>query len=71
MEAWAALKAGEPNPLVEALAHDADVLAHATPEEATGWLDASVYVGAAPTRCRRLVASVRAQLAATALPEVP
>ncbi|MCB9665151.1 MAG: adenylosuccinate lyase [Alphaproteobacteria bacterium] len=64
MVAWAALRTGADNPLVEALVVDPRVLAHATTDEARSWLDASGYVGAAPARARRLVATVRARLAA-------
>lgn len=64
MEAWAALKAGQDNPLVDALCADERVLAYCTSDEARGWLDASAYVGDAPERARALAESVRAQLVA-------
>lgn len=62
MEAWAALKAGEPNPLREALSHDPHVVAYATPDEVRGWMDASGYVGDAPERARALARAVRSAL---------
>lgn len=66
MVAWAALKEGRDNPLVDALAADPRVLAHATEGEIRGWLDASTYVGEAPARARALATTVRAQLDAHA-----
>jgi adenylosuccinate lyase len=62
MEAWAALREGRDNPLVEALTGDARVLAFASAEEITGWLDASGYVGDAPQRARALAAALRTHL---------
>ncbi len=59
MVAWAALKAGEPNPLAENLSNDARVNAYATPAEVIGWLDASGYVGDAPLRTRAMARSLR------------
>lgn len=59
MAAWAALRGGAPNPLVELLVADPAVTALATPEEARGWLDASAYVGDAPARARALAAELR------------
>jgi adenylosuccinate lyase len=68
MVAWAALREGRENPLVDALASDPRVLAWATPAEARGWLDASEYVGTAPVRAREL--ATRARDALSAHPEL-
>lgn len=61
MKAWAALKQGQDNPLVELLVVHPDVLAWCTAEEARGWLDAHGYVGDAPARARALAADLRRQ----------
>jgi adenylosuccinate lyase len=64
MTAWAALRTGAPNPLIDELSNDPRVNVFATPHEVRGWLDASDYVGDAPVRSRRLAAHIRVQLAA-------
>ena len=64
MEAWAAIRKGDDNPLIEALANDPRVLEFVTADVARGWMDASEYVGDAPQRARALTAQIRAQLEA-------
>ncbi len=63
MEAWAALRAGEANPMVARLAADPELLRFASAEEIVGWMDASAYVGDAPERARNVAAAARAALA--------
>jgi len=62
MAAWAAVKAGQPNPLLESLGADDQVLAHLPPERVRTLLDAGDYVGDAPERARRLASDVRTRL---------
>ena len=50
MTAWAAIRRGEPNPLVESLAADPRVTRFAPRAELLAWLDAGDYVGDAPER---------------------
>lgn len=64
MSAWAALKAGLANPLVDELCADARVLVWASAEELRSWLDAGGYVGDAPARSRAMAAELRALRAA-------
>jgi len=59
LEAWAATRAGEANPLAASLAADPAIVALMGEAEALTYLDASAYVGDAPERCRRLVDAVR------------
>ena len=59
MEAWAALRAGQPNPLGDLLRADERVLAWATADEVRGWLDPTGYVGDAPERARALALRAR------------
>jgi adenylosuccinate lyase len=54
LEAWAALKDGQPSPLARLLCEDERVLQWASAEEIEGWLDPSGYVGDAPERARAL-----------------
>ncbi len=54
MAAWQAVWAGEPNPLADRLADDADVQRYISAERVRGLLDASNHVGDAPQRARRL-----------------
>jgi len=54
--AWAALEAGEDNPLVERLVGDHHVRRLMPPDAIRGCLDARAYVGDAPIRARRMAA---------------
>jgi adenylosuccinate lyase len=63
LAAWAALRAGQANPLADRLAEDARVTAFATPDEVRGWLDAADYVGNAKERALSLAQMLRAELA--------
>jgi adenylosuccinate lyase len=58
MDAWAAIRAGEPNPLVEAFANDPRANEYATADELRVWLQAADYVGDAPQRARALASSL-------------
>lgn len=60
LHAWAALRAGQPNPLRERLSTDPALTALAPPDAIVGWLDASEYVGDAPERARVIAAWLRA-----------
>ena len=62
MAAWTAVKAGEPNPLLESLGSDEQVLAYLLPERIWALLDAGDYVGDAPERARRMASDVRTRL---------
>jgi adenylosuccinate lyase len=62
IEAWAAVQAGNGNPLIEALRDDERLTAYASREQLTGWLDAAGYVGDAPERARALAAIIRTYL---------
>ena len=54
MTAWVEVRAGRPNPLVEALCADPRMTQYATRDSLLAWLDASDYVGDAPQRARWL-----------------
>jgi len=60
MQAWAEVKAGRANPLMEALCADERVTRYLDPQTARELLDARDYVGDAPERARRLAARIRA-----------
>jgi adenylosuccinate lyase len=62
MVAWAAIREGRANPLLDDLAAAPEVAALASTEEVRGWMDASDYVGDAPWRTRLLVSEIRSQL---------
>jgi adenylosuccinate lyase len=59
MAAWAEVRAGRPNPLVDALCGDSRTTQYATRDEIHRWLDASGYVGDAPERARNFAAMLR------------
>lgn len=58
MAAWAAVGAGQPNPLIELLVADAEIARWVAPAQARALLDASAYVGDAPIRARALASTV-------------
>lgn len=58
LSAWAAISAGQPNPLVESLANDPNLTVYLPPEQIRALLDASAYVGDAPTRARRFATHI-------------
>lgn len=71
LAAWAARSRGEANPLIESLSRDPEVTRFATTEEIRGWLDASGYVGDAPTRAREMAAELRTLAATHAMHATP
>ena len=60
LEAWAAVQAGQPNPLADRLAADPDLLQYLSEAEIRLLMDASQYVGDAPQRARSFTAHLRA-----------
>ncbi len=62
MTAWAAVRAGEPNPLVENLTADARLLAFLAPAQIRELMEYSHHVGDAPHRARALAAAIRSAL---------
>jgi len=62
MAAWAAVQAGQANPLREHVAGDAEFLQYLQEHEIVALMDASGHVGDAPARTRRLAAQIRMRL---------
>lgn len=62
LAAWAAVQAGESNPLAATLAAELEFTRLLSPHRIRGLLDASDYVGEAPTRARELAARARVTL---------
>jgi adenylosuccinate lyase len=62
MAAWAEVRTGRPNPLIERLCDDPRTMQSATRDEVRAWLDATGYVGDAPERARAFAATVQAEL---------
>jgi len=60
MHAWAEVKSGCANPLIEALCADERIARHLDPERARALLDARDYVGDAPKRARLIAAKIKA-----------
>jgi adenylosuccinate lyase len=59
MEAWHAVWAGQPNPLIERLALDRDIRYYLPQERVRTLLDSSRHIGDAPQRAREIAASIR------------
>lgn len=62
LAAWEAIKNGEANPLTESLPADERITRHIAPDKVRELLDASAYVGDAPTRARRLAEAIRREI---------
>jgi adenylosuccinate lyase len=59
MNAWEAIRAGQPNPLAESLAGETRLLAYLREDDLRLLMDASRHLGNAAARARRLAAQVR------------
>jgi adenylosuccinate lyase len=59
MQAWAAVQAGQANPLAEALAQDGELLRYLSVTQIAELMDAGQHVGDAPQRARGLAATIR------------
>jgi adenylosuccinate lyase len=62
MTAWAEVRAGRANPLIESLCNDLRNTQYAPREQVFAWLDASDYVGDAPQRARDFAGMLRLHL---------
>lgn len=69
LAAWAALQAGEANPLAASLAADARITQHLPPDAIAALLDATGHVGDAPERARKVAAAIRTRLADSTIKE--
>jgi adenylosuccinate lyase len=58
LAAWAVIQQGEPNPLIDRLATDPDMLTYLPTEQVRAMLDAKEYVGDAPLRARRFAQKI-------------
>lgn len=66
LQAWAAVQAGQANPLADLLAQDAGLLAWMPAERIRALLDASNYVGEAPQRARAVAQMARERVGGSA-----
>ena len=62
LRAWAAVREGRANPIVELLCADPRIASYVPSDEARALLDASHYVGDAPARARDFAAMLRREL---------
>ena len=62
MQAWAAIQAGQANPLADLLAADGLIAQYLTPAEVTALMDARGHIGNAPAKARALAALIRAEV---------
>ena len=59
MNAWNAIQKGQPNPLVEDIARDPEILRYLPNDEPRLLMDASRHLGDAPQRARKLAEVIR------------
>jgi adenylosuccinate lyase len=62
MVAWQSVREGQPNPLVDLLAHDPLISESLSPEKVKELMDVDQYIGAAPQRARGLAAAIKARI---------
>jgi adenylosuccinate lyase len=62
MAAWSALQTGQPNPLIESLMNDAEILCYLSEGEIRELMDARSHLGDAPERAYSLAVQILAQL---------
>jgi adenylosuccinate lyase len=62
LEAYDALRRGDPNPLADSLSGDTTILRYLQPARVRALLDASTYTGLAPDRARRIATRIRERL---------
>ncbi len=62
MQAWEAIRRGAPNPLVENLARDPEILKFLTPQQVREWMDYTHHVGNAPQKAREMARAVEAAI---------
>ncbi len=62
MAAWEAIRSGEPNPLIDAIASDTEIQAYLSADTVRALMDASDYVGDAPQRARQMAQTIRETL---------
>ena len=62
LQAWAAIKAGEPNPLLDLVANEPHISAFLSTDEVRDLMRAEAHVGTAPERARQLAADIRQAL---------
>ena len=63
LAAWQSIAAGQPNPLIDSVCADATISALLPFDTVRELLDASQYIGDAPTRARAIVAEINTTLA--------
>lgn len=59
LQAWAALREGQPNPLVALLAADERITAHVSAAQVVALMDANAHTGTAALRARQLAQQIR------------
>jgi len=63
LTAWTAVQSGNPNPLAELISHDPEITRYLPADELCNLMDATHYLGDAPTRARQLAETIRNRLA--------
>jgi len=59
LTAWAAIQEGKPNPLIELMEGDQEIVKHVPSEQIRALMDASAYIGSAPERAKALAIALR------------
>jgi adenylosuccinate lyase len=62
MQAWSVIQSGQPNPLIENLAHDPEITHYLSAEDVYSLMDARRHLGDAPLRAKTLAQKIRQAL---------
>lgn len=62
MTAWQAIQSGEPNPLVENLSKDPEILKFLSPQQVRNLMDYAHHLGNAPEKARQMARAVQAAI---------
>lgn len=62
MTAWQAIQSGEPNPLVENLSKDPEILKFLSPQQVRSLMDYTHHLGNAPEKARQMARTVQAAI---------
>lgn len=62
MTAWEAIRNGEPNPLVENLSKDAEILKFLSPQQVRTLMDYAHHIGNAPQKAREMASAIEQEM---------
>jgi adenylosuccinate lyase len=62
LQAWSAVREGEPNPIIELISNDSALLEYLSQEEITKAMDGSAYLGDSVERAKKFSAKIKKEI---------